>query len=184
MKNLRYSSLTKRKKTFYRNLGTIRTDNKSLKTLELIAKKSYEALPAKLKRYVEDPEMRIKYIARMSKFNNNGVNFYQSFVQSINKNPNYMWLENKKKVWDAFKTERPDVYHAYLSYMRRRGISGTYYWFDNVEFSQVNKDTVTATLDLNLNTGYDVDRAVVFYDELYLEFGYSGGKGLVAAYLN
>lgn len=172
MKDLRYASLKKRKKTFYKNLGTIRTDNKSIKTLRLIAQKSYDALPARIKKYV--PEEYINYTANLSKYNMEGFDFYKALYQSAASNPRYKWLGNRELVWGAFKSQRPDVYQRYLSYMRRRGIAGTQFWYDNVEFSG-RGSVVDTSLDLNTNTGYDTDRAVVFYEELYICYNFSAG---------
>lgn len=172
MKDLRYASLKKRKKTFYKNLGTIRTDNKSKKTLEYIARRSYEALPSKMKRYVDDVESKISFIANEAKYHNEGFDFYQAFVKNVEGHPKYAWHTNREKIWAAFKTQRPDVYAQYLSYMRRRGLSGTYFWYDNVEIDHAGKIEY-CELDLNLNTGYDVDKAVVFYGTLYIEYNHS-----------
>lgn len=175
MKDLRYYSVKKRKKTFFKNLGTIRTDNKSPKTLELIARKSYDALPSKLKKYIDDPEAMIRYTAQMSKYNMEGFDFYKALSQAAMGNPRYAWLGNRETVWGAFRTQRSDVYSAYLSYMRRRGISGTQYWYDNVEFSKIGGSKVETFLDLDLNTGYDIDKAIVFYGSLIIVYDFSGG---------
>lgn len=172
MKDLRYASLRKRKKAFYKNLGVIRTDNKSTKTLEYISKRTYEALPAKIKRYIDDPEIKIKFMVQEAKYHNEGFDFYQAFVKNAEGHIKYKWHENREKIWGAFKSQKPAVYSQYISYMHRRGISGTYFWYDNVEISHAGSIEY-CELDLNLNTGYDVDKAIVFYGALYIEYNHS-----------
>lgn len=174
MKDLRLSNLKKRKKQFFKNLGTIRTDNKSYKTLELIARKSYEAIPSRLKRYIDNPEEKIKFAARLAHYNMEGFDFYKALVKTAEGNPRYSWHTNRETIWNAFKSQKPELYMRYISYMARRGIAGTTYWYDHVEFSHAGS-VVYTMLSLDTNSSYDVNKAKVIYQELFIDYDHSGG---------
>lgn len=177
MKNLRYTNLKKRKDNWYKNLGTIETKNKSTKTLEYIAKRSYEALPKRYKRYLDNPDFEIKNAAMMAKYSSEGFDFYNAMLSKIERNPNFSWLKNRQKLWNEFRirAETKKVYERYMSYMYRRGINGTQYWYDNVEFTSISSSYVYTELKIPDAPGFEEGKKnVVFYTALYIYYDYSG----------
>lgn len=177
MKDLRFISLKKRKDSFYKKLGTIETKKRSVKTLEYISRRSYEALPAFYKRYLDNPQAEIKNAAMMAKYSEGGFDFYNAFIDKVKDNPMFDWLENRRRLWSEFRTrvETKKVYHKYMSYMQRRGINGTQYWYDHVEYTSLSKHAVETTLMIPDTPGFEEGKQnVKIYTVLYIYFDYSG----------
>lgn len=182
MKSMRSTYKSRKERKYYRELGMIDTTDKSMEELEKLVRKSFEALPSNYQKFVDSKEALIESTTRMAKYEVTNINLYNALVSAVEKNPRYLWHENREKIWKNFQKNYPSLYRTYLSYMRRRGISGTRFWYDNVEFENYGSRVIT-TLNLETYTGYDIDRAIIFYDELVIEFDYSGDI-LINAYLN
>lgn len=130
--------LQKRSARWFRNLGNVEGSvNLPQKVRELIARKSLEAIPKNIKRFIdmehEDTETLIKSQANMST-SVDEYDFYQTLYTVGEKSLARRWDKQKREVWSKFKAQRPDVYNSYNAWMWRRGKSGATYWYDNVEF--------------------------------------------------
>lgn len=177
-KDLTFKNLQKKNKKFFKELGEIPT-NLPIKTLEYIAKRTFETFNKRDKRLVDEAELYV--MARSAHYEHKTFDFVEGIQGKIDKDPRHSWEENRRKVWNAFKSQAHDVYSNYISYMHRRGISGTYYWYDNVEFTKVEKSHVIAELDLENKFGYDMT-AKSKAESLYIEYYYSGDI-ITAAYM-
>lgn len=146
--------LQKRSARWFRNLGNVEGSvNLPQKVRELIARKSLEAVPKNIRRFIdmehENTEILIKNQANMST-SEDKYDFFKTVYDVGDKSLARRWDMQKKEVWSAFKSQRPDVYNSYNSWMWRRGKSGVNYWYDNVEFdSGGSHGIVTTTLDVS-----------------------------------
>lgn len=155
--------LQKRSARWFKKVGNVEGSvNLPYEVRELIARKSIEAIPKKIRRYMEqDTELLAKKTAMMSTSTDN-YDFYASLYSQGESSIARRWYDNKKRVWDAFKRQRPDVYNAYNAWMYRHNKSGVVYWFDNVEFDELGAHGLVST---TLNVG-EIEEYVFTDEEL------------------
>ena len=164
---MRLNDLKKRSNRYFTKLGTI-SSKTGRRTAEYIAKRSYEALPKRIKQYIDDPEQIIKVTANLvGQSGEQGVNLYKAIRSYAQSSFNRVYSIQKKELWNEFRVMESAVYNHYNTYMYRLGFSASKYWFENVVFSNKGGSVVTATLELPSKAG-------VSYTALEIVYDYSG----------
>lgn len=148
MRSMRLSDLRKRSNKYFKNIGKLSSRTKQ-RTAEYVAKRSYEALPTRLKKYVDEPEQIIKVTANLVKSSGeDGVDIFQAIKSYAQTRYNDVYSVQKKEVWNQFRVLESAVYNHFNTYMYRLGYSASKYWFENVIFTNRGGSVITATLEL------------------------------------
>ena len=157
MKNMQLSKLKKRKTNYFKKIGKVTYENR--KTSDYLAKRSYEALPK-----------RIKIISHLVEASSEeGVDVYQAIKSYASNKFDRVYNTQKKTVWESFKAMESSVYYKYNSYIYRLGYSASKYWFENVEFTNIEGSLVTTQLKLPSKA------SGVIYDTLEIIHDFSTG---------
>lgn len=173
MINMRLSDFKKKSNKYFQNLGNIQ--NTSRKITDYITHKSYEALPKKLKEFLEpDRRQIIKITSNLVDVSGEeGIDVYKALKAQAQQRYNRVYTPQKKLIWDQFKKVEKQVYNHYNTYMYRLGYSASKYWFENVEFSSLDKTMVTTILTLPEKlTGevkYSILEIIYDYSDFYIE---------------
>ena len=148
MKNMQLSNLRKRKSAYFKKLGDVRFESKKIS--DYISKRSYEALPKRLKEYVKDEkEQLVKIISNLiSSSGEEGIDVYKAIKSYASNKFDKVYSTQKKEVWESFKAMESSVYYHYNSYIYRLGYSASKYWFENVDFTNIEGSLVTTELEL------------------------------------
>lgn len=166
MKNLPLSKLRKRSKNYFRQLGVVHKGRRKKTTIEYIVKRTFEALPKKLQKFIEDPEQLIKGLTNMINVGYDSIDPYKAmYEQAVHHRK--MRYDTKDELWREFKNKEPQVYAKYNSYMYRQGLSAKYYWWEHVEYS-VDGSYLYSTCELPVRAGR------VQYTTLEINYDYSG----------
>jgi hypothetical protein len=167
MKNLPLSKLRKRSKNYFRQLGVIKKGRRKKTTIEYIVKKTYEALPKNIQKFIEDPEQTIKSLTNMINAGYDDINPYAAMKESARYQRKKMRYDTREELWREFKNKEPQVYSKFNSYMYRQGLSAKYYWWDHVEYS-VDGSYLYSTCELPVRS------SGVQYTTLEINYDYSG----------
>lgn len=172
MRSYSLKYLKTRSTDYFKKIGKV--TYKTNKLSEYITKKSYEALPKRLKKYVEEDKDKIlKIVSNLSKISGEeGVDIYQSIKTYAEFKYNKTYSKQKKEIWELFKKVESSVYNHYNSYVYRLGYSASKYWFENVQFSNLDGSLVTTRLLLPPKAGgtiYNVLEIIYDYSSHYFE---------------
>ena len=148
MRNTRLSDFKSKKSSYFKSLGNIQFSSR--KEADYITHRSYEALPKKLKKMLEeDKRQLVKIVSHLVDISGEeGVDVYGALKSQAESRYNALYSPQKKEIWDLFKKEEASVYNHYNSYIYRLGYSASKYWFENVKFQNVEGSLVTTSLEL------------------------------------
>lgn len=139
MKNTPLSNLRKKHAAYFRRIGVVQAGRYTRRSrIEYIVQRSYDALPKKLKQYIDDPEQAIQVTTNliMQSGSEGQVNPYEALRQVAVYRQKKSGDNTRAYIWARFRSEQPSVYAKFNSYMYRQGYSASGYWFDNVALSQ------------------------------------------------
>lgn len=171
MRRLRLSDLRKKSNKWFRKYGVAHKDEfASMKAIEYFAKRSYEALPKKDREYLDpEKELTVKQTA-MTIYHtgdNSHMNAYKSMKERIASYKRLNSIGTAEYVYKCFREQRPDVYAKYNSYVYRLGSSAAKWFIANMDYAQEGKVTY-------IHVKLPVKMSGVVYNELYIEFDFSG----------
>lgn len=155
MRSMRLSKLKKRSTNFFKNIGIVTPRDFSRKQIEYIVNRSFEALPQRAKKFIENRQQISEVVVNliMVAGKEGKVNPYEALKQYAEqrKVQKFPRLEFAKMVFKRFREEYPSLYAKYNSYMYRLGYSSANYFYENSEWDN-NGSIVTATLELPIKT--------------------------------
>lgn len=179
MKNMRLSKLKKRSNKYFKNLGVVTSEGKSKKTIEYIVRRSYEALPKRLKEFVENPERIIQVATNTIIQAGRGGQFspYKALMSMAQSKQRTSYYGTKMLIFKEFRVQEPSVYAKYNSYMFRRGFSSVKYWLDNVGLSIDGKiaRTICELPPATLRAPHKAGRPQSYYTALEIQYDLSTG---------
>jgi hypothetical protein len=185
MKNMQLNKLVKRSDKYFKKLGVVTPEGKNKKTIEYIVRRSYEALPKRLKEFIENPERNIKVLTNTIIQAGRGGELkpYQAFVELAKNKQRSSYYGTKRDIFREFRVQEPALYAKYNSYMFRRGYSSTKYWFDNVGITLDGKiaRTICELPSLDLKPKKTAGRPRGFYSALEIQYDLSTGR--ITAYM-
>lgn len=185
MKNMQLSKLKKRSDRYFKKLGVVTSEGKSKATIEYIVKRSYEALPKRLKEFVDNPDKIIKVATNTIIQAGRGGQFspYKALVEMAKSKQRSSYYGTKMAIFREFRVQEPTLYAKYNSYMFRRGYSSTKYWFDNVGITIDGKiaRTICELPSLDLKPKKTAGRPRGFYSALEIQYDLSTSR--ITAYM-
>ena len=172
MKNMQLSKLKQRKTNYFKKIGNVTFESRKLS--DYLAKRTFEALPKRLKEFVkEEKQQLIKNISHLIGVSGDeGINIYEAMTTYATKRYERTYTNRKQEIWDSFKTMESSVYYKYNSYIYRLGYSASKYWFENVEFTNIEGSLVTARLKLPSKASgvvYDTLEIIHDFSDFYTE---------------
>ena len=171
MKRLRLSDLRKKSNKWFRKYGVAHKEEfASMKAIEYFAKRSYESLPKRDKEYLElDKNLAIKQSAMTIYHSGNAahMDIYKSMKERVKNYKRLNSIGTAEYIYKAFREQRPDVYAKYNSYVYRLGSSAAKWFIANMDYIQEGKVSY-------IHVKLPVKMAGVVYNELYIEFDFSG----------
>lgn len=170
MKSMRLQDLKKRSDKYFRNLGIITPGRKKEKTIRYIIDRIFDAVPKKVKQYIEDPEQLKKVLTHTvivgGKYGK--IDPYKAILEFAKHQRKASGDETLDYIWKRFKQENPQTYNHYNTYVYRLGYSAKNWFMENAEIT-VNGSNSTCSVKLPTKT-----TGMVYY-ELYIEYDFSGG---------
>lgn len=174
---MQLNKLRKRKTQYFRTKKvrqqTIDRSFGSKKAIEYYVKSIYNALPKKDREFLSndyDIDLAINNLVNsIMYYKDNAVIPYESFQELIRKQKRKGYIGTKEYIYKEFRTQEPELYNKYNSYVYRLGYSAMQWFMDkgNVEV----KNSII-TVDVELPDKYS---GRVFYNTLHLKFERSGG---------
>lgn len=169
MKNTPLSELRKKQNAYFRKIGIVKPGRRKKSTIEYIVERTYEALPKRLKEYIDDKDQIISVITNtiIQSGNAGQMNPYEALKQFAQYRQKKSGDNTKAYIYRRFKEEATSVYNKYNTYVYRLGYSSARYFMENATISQEGS-LITATLELPPKT------SGIAYEELYIEYDFSG----------
>lgn len=149
LKDYSLAELKKLPNKFYKELGIVTPGGLTTEKLKYIVKRSVEALPAKIKKFIDDKEQKIDTTVHMiiAMGEEGQMEPYKAFYQhsqTIRRQKNIGTLE---ETYRRFRTETPQVYNHYNTYVYRLGFSAKQWYMDNAQV-KTDKGITIITVDL------------------------------------
>lgn len=167
MKSLPLSELRKKSNKWYKNYGVIDYDKSyTLKRLKYMAERSYEALPNRLKKYIEKD--RVIETTAHSIIVDGEVGKWDMYESMLSQAETAYKMSGDKTaefIFKQFRLQRPDVYAKYNSYVYRLGHSSAKWFVEHFDYD-VKQYYLYATIELPIKTKGKI------YTELNLTFRY------------
>lgn len=178
MKNMRLQDYKNRHDKWYRKLGKIDRSFGNRKTIEYIVRRSYEALPKKWKKYLNEKDAQFS-IDRLvdivsldydTEFKHvNATTPYKALLEQAKGRKRQSGDSTKEFIYKLFRTRRPTIYAKYNSYMYRAGYSAVNYFMENAELIK-DQSKIEAVLSLPSSN------KLVSYSVLLIQLDRSGVK--------
>lgn len=169
MKNTPLSELRKKQNAYFRKIGILKPGRRRKRTIEYIVERTYEALPKKLKEYIDDRNQIVSVITNtiIQSGNAGQMNPYEALKQYAQYRQKKSGDNSKAYIYKRFREEATSVYNKYNSYVYRLGYSSARYFMENATISQEGS-VITATLELPAKA------SGIVYEELHIEYDFSG----------
>lgn len=131
MRNL---PLYKRSNKYFKELGIVQKGKKSRKTIRYIVQRTYESLPKRISKYMEDPAQQIESLTNMIMAGEDKINPFKAMTHTAQSTKRAKSMGTREELYREFRAQNPSVYAKYNSYMYRQGYSARNYWFDNMDY--------------------------------------------------
>lgn len=139
MKNLRLSDLKNKSNKWFRDYGVIHPkNNTSLEALRYMAKRSFEALPPKLRKYLEDEKARIidtTAHAVLVDGENGQWDMYESMLARAKDEYKTSGDQTAEFIYKEFRLQEPALYSKYNSYVYRLGQSASKWFISHFNYT-------------------------------------------------
>ena len=171
MKSLRLRDLRNKPNRYFRDFGNIQLGQKtSIKALEYLAERSFEALPSKLKKYVQRDKQQIIDTTAHSILVDGAKgqwNAYEAIKQQAEFRYKSSGDKTKDAVWRIFKEQASEVYNHYNTYVYRLGSSARNWFMENFDYTQQGSI-------LMIYVELPIKMTGTIYKQLYIEINMSG----------
>ena len=169
MKNtLSIKELRRKNLSYYRKPKVVTPGRRKRSTIRYIVERSYDALPKKLKQYIEDAQDTIERLTQRIMGEGEAGKFepYNALRQMAEYKERTEYGGTYGIVLAAFKEQEQGIWNHYNTYVYRLGYSATKLWYAGDLKQEKSEVTITVSLP---------DKASgIIYSQLVVSFDFSG----------